>query len=137
MLGSLVYFGVVCASFVAGKLYLKYTSKYVCMIALASMVATLVAFTQLTTITALYFFRFLTGAAQVFMLVYFPVWVDLYGCENKTIWISLLQAGVPMGVFVGYALTAAVSEDLGWRWAIYIQCFSMVPTLLIFTFCKA
>ncbi|KAL4453133.1 hypothetical protein ABPG74_015364 [Tetrahymena malaccensis] len=136
-LGSLVYFGIVSAGFIAGKAYMKFPSKYVMIATIMCMVGLLFLFTFIEEINALYFVRFITGATQVFLLVYFPVWVDLYGREQKTIWLTLLQVGVPLGVFAGYAITAALPKSMGWRWAIYIQCISMAPTLLVFIFCKS
>ncbi|EAR86984.1 MFS transporter (macronuclear) [Tetrahymena thermophila SB210] len=136
-LGSLVYFGIVSAGFIAGKAYMKFPSKYVMIATIMCMVGLLFLFTFIEEINALYFVRFVTGATQVFLLVYFPVWVDLYGRDKKTIWLTLLQVGVPLGVFAGYAITAALPKSMGWRWAIYIQCISMAPTLLVFIFCKS
>ena len=40
------------------------------------------------------------------MVIYFPVWVDLYGKEKKTLWLTYLQLMVPLGVFLGYGMTA-------------------------------
>ncbi|KAL4497176.1 hypothetical protein ABPG72_019496 [Tetrahymena utriculariae] len=136
-LGSLVYFGIVSAGFIAGKVYMKFPSKYVMIATIICMVGLLFLFTCIEDINVLYFVRFVTGATQVFLLVYFPVWIDLYGREKKTIWLTLLQVGVPLGVFAGYAITAALPKSMGWRWAIYIQCISMAPTLLVFIFCKS
>lgn len=48
----------------------------------------------------------MTGGFQVFMLVYFPVWIDKFGGDKATTWITLLQIGVPLGIFVGYGLTS-------------------------------
>ena len=39
-------------------------------------------------------------------MVFFPVWVDLFGMRKKTMWLTYLQLGVPFGVFLGYALTS-------------------------------
>ena len=43
------------------------------------------------------------------MLVYFPVWVDNNGGDDKTIWLTLLQGGVPFGVFTGYVMSSIIS----------------------------
>ena len=39
------------------------------------------------------------------MVIFFPVWVDLFGREKKTVWLTILQIGVPVGTVLGYALT--------------------------------
>lgn len=41
----------------------------------------------------------------MFLVIFFPVWVDLFVKENKTLWLSILQIGVPMGTFFGYIIT--------------------------------
>jgi hypothetical protein len=37
-----------------------------------------------------YVSRFLIGAFQVFLLVYYPVWIDKFGQDKKTLWLTLL-----------------------------------------------
>ena len=61
--------------------------------------------------------RFFTGVFQVFMLVYFPVWIDKFGEEKATTWLTLLQVGVPLGIFAGYAMTALIIRKFSvWCW---------------------
>ncbi|EGR31685.1 major facilitator superfamily protein, putative [Ichthyophthirius multifiliis] len=79
---------------------------------------------------------FFAGVAQVFLLVYFPVWVDLLGGEIKTLWLTILQIGVPLGVFIGYAITASICDTLGWRFSFYIQCIFCGIPLIFFLFLK-
>ena len=55
-----------------------------------------------------YISRLLTGAFQVFLLVYYPVWIDKFGGNKKTAWLTLLQVCVPLGIFAGYGMTAVV-----------------------------
>lgn len=55
-----------------------------------------------------YVSRFLSGACQVFLLVYYPVWIDKFGQNIKTLWLTLLQICVPLGVFLGYGITSGV-----------------------------
>jgi len=44
---------------------------------------------------------------QVFFCIYFPVWVDLFADEkHKTLWLTTLLLGVPLGVVSGYIITA-------------------------------
>ena len=101
------------------------------------------------------------------MLVYFPVWVDvrfilififylylynkLFGMGKKTIWLTLLHLGVPLGIFVGYTLSELLPTNLGvkhkkkynnlylktkkkkkYKWAFYIQCILLCSSLLTF-----
>lgn len=55
-----------------------------------------------------YLSRFLTGVCQVFLLVYYPIWIDKYGRDKKTMWLTMLQICVPVGIFAGYGMTAVI-----------------------------
>ena len=47
------------------------------------------------------------------MAIYFPVWCDQYGPKNRRgSMIALLQICVPLGVVLGYILTAVIKEIL-------------------------
>ena len=53
--------------------------------------------------------RLISGFFQVFLVVYYPVWVDYFGENKKTQWLTYLQIGVPFGVFLGYGLTGVLN----------------------------
>lgn len=57
---------------------------------------------------AAYISRFFTGVFQVFLLVYYPIWIDKFGGDKKTMWLTLLQICVPLGIFIGYGITAVI-----------------------------
>jgi MFS family permease len=87
--------------------------------------------------------RFLTGAFQVFMLVYFPVWIDKFGGEKATTWITLLQIGVPLGIFAGYGMTAVIVQTsvvslilIQWQYSFYVQICLIVICMVAFFFVK-
>ena len=43
------------------------------------------------------------GISQACVLIYLPVWVDEFAIPSlRTLWMSLLQAGIPLGVMLGY-----------------------------------
>jgi hypothetical protein len=42
------------------------------------------------------------------LLVYYPIWIDKFGFKNKTLWLTLLQICVPVGIFAGYGMTSLV-----------------------------
>ena len=52
--------------------------------------------------------RILAGIFQVFDVVFFPVWIDLYGGDRKSIWLTSLQVGIPLGIFIGYGMTSFI-----------------------------
>jgi predicted MFS family arabinose efflux permease len=136
-LGSIVYLGIVIVGTLAGHLYLRFNSKLLTLIALVLLEGTLGLFVLSDQKWTAYVSRFLIGAFQVFLLVYYPVWIDKFGQDKKTLWLTLLQICVPVGIFAGYGMTAAVLS-LGQTYlvsfylqigivAIFIVGFAFVP----------
>lgn len=113
-MGSIVYLGIVLAGTAVGNLYLRYHSKLLTIIALMSLEFTLVLFILSDQMWAGFVSRFLTGVFQVFLLVYYPVWIDKFGMHLKTTWLTLLQICVPLGIFAGYGITSLVI-NLGFK----------------------
>ncbi len=82
---------------------------------------------------AAYVSRFLTGAFQVFLLVYYPVWIDKFGQDKKTLWLTLLQICVPLGIFAGYGITAVILATGGtYLVSFYIQVVLVAAFIVIF-----
>jgi len=120
MLGSIVYLGIIVTGLYVGRLYQLIQSKLVCLIGLTGMCVSLLMFVLSHQVWLAMTSRFLTGAFQVFMLVYFPVWIDKFGGDRATLWITLLQVGVPLGIFAGYGMTSVIVTSTG-----------VVPTITI------
>lgn len=108
VLGSIVYLGIIIMGIYVGRLYQKINSKVMLLIGLISLTGTLFLFVLSQIFWLAVASRFMTGVFQVFMLVYFPVWIDKFGGESATMWITFLQVGVPLGIFAGYAMTALI-----------------------------
>lgn len=107
IIGSLVYLGLVLGALSAGFLYQNYSPKWVVSIALIMSSFFLYFFTITENIIWMGMCRVGCGFFQVFCLIYFPVWVDEYGVKNlRTIWLSFLQLGVPLGTMLGYLVEA-------------------------------
>ena len=92
---------------------MRFNSKLLTLVALILLEGTLGLFVLSDHKWTAYVSRFLTGAFQVFLLVYYPVWIDKYGQNRKTLWLTLLQICVPLGIFAGYGITAGVLA-IGW-----------------------
>lgn len=78
----------------------------------------------------------------MFLCIYFPVWIDTFGQDNeKTIWLTILQTTVPLGVVLGYGITAIFdSEFKAWQISYHLQAlfylilfviFALIPTSFI------
>ena len=92
----------------AGRLYQKINSKLLTLGALIALEFSLALFILSKNKGVAYFCRFLTGICQVFLLVYYPIWIDKFGFKKKTLWLTLLQICVPVGIFAGYGMTSVV-----------------------------
>jgi len=61
--------------------------------------------------------------------------VDTFGDDkHKSLWLSLLLLAAPIGVVIGYSLTAIMIENLTWHWIFYLQTVIMVPVIFAFMF---
>lgn len=108
MLGSIVYLGISLMGMFAGRLYQHFNSKVLTVVALIVLELSLLLFVFSDSKITVYLCRFLTGVCQVFLLVYYPVWIDKFGKDKKTMWLTLLQICVPIGIFMGYGITAVI-----------------------------
>jgi len=82
--------------------------------------------------------RFVSGFFQVFLVIYFPVWVDAFGDNRKTIWLTYMQLAVVLGLVIGYIFTAMFNIAHGsyplitWRWSFYMQALLLSACFLVF-----
>lgn len=107
MIGSLVFLGLTLGASSAGPLFNNYAPKYVVTLGILMATFFLYQFTYCTSQLGLAVCRIGCGFFQVFSLIYFPVWVDQFGIhDSRTIWLSFLQLGVPLGTMLGYCLEA-------------------------------
>lgn len=105
-LGSLVFFGLTLGSAFAGIAFNNYASKWIVTFSLAFEVVFIWLFCTSESIIELNIYRFGSGFFQVFCYIYFPVWVDQYGItDSKSMWLTYLQLGVPLGTMLGYVFT--------------------------------
>lgn len=71
--------------------------------------------------------RFCSGCCQIFNLIYLPVWINTVGDkENISYYMSFFILSTPLGVIVGYILTAVVVNVATWQWAFYIMSMNML-----------
>lgn len=107
VLGSMVFTGLMSGSLISGYLFTIYSCKKLILISLVMIILSVTSFCIFSHIRFLLILsRLVCGFFQVFLVVYYPVWVDFFAEEKKTIWLTYLQIGVPFGVFLGYGITA-------------------------------
>lgn len=137
MIGSLLYLGLILGSLSGGYFFSKYSSKWLVIISLYAFSFFLYSFTILGRAAGLYLCRISCGFCEVFCCIYFPIWVDQYGVKNmKTIWLTFLQVGVPLGSILGYLIEAcSIKYYNSWEGGFFIQiiCLCVFSGILFLT----
>lgn len=77
--------------------------------------------------------RFLTGFFQVFISIYWPVYIDVFAVSEtqKATWMSSFLVSSPVGVLLGYVLTTQLIINYTWKYAFYAEAAAVVPALLL------
>ena len=67
-----------------------------------------VLFSLAETLYTIYLARIGMGFTQAFCVIYGPVWVNEFSPGRLTTqWMGILQAAVPLGIMLGYAIAGA------------------------------
>ncbi|CAD7941926.1 unnamed protein product [Amoebophrya sp. A120] len=134
-LGCIPYLGITVAAPIFGFLLNKYSQKTILIFALLfnAMFCALLAFAS--EYWHLLVARGFIGFTQAPFVIYSTVWVEEFApLDTKTLWVALLQVGVPLGVMLGYLVAGLlVSAEVHWSYAMSVQCISL-GILLIFLF---
>lgn len=110
--GSLVYLGKLIGALFLSKIIDIVNRKILLLITLLLISLLIFTFISFSAIWFLFINRILIGIGQVFITVYFPVWIDQYGPrEWKTGMMSVFNLTSPIGVMFGYILTMLVKDD--------------------------
>ena len=109
--GSADYFGRLIGAICIFSLINKLNRKYLFLGAVAIKTFALCANGIITKFSVLLVLRGIAGISQVFFTIYFPVWCDQYGLPNKkTMMITIIQLGVPLGVVLGFILCTILEQ---------------------------
>eukprot|EP01065_Artemidia_motanka_P022378 TRINITY_DN26571_c0_g1_i1.p1 TRINITY_DN26571_c0_g1~~TRINITY_DN26571_c0_g1_i1.p1 ORF type:complete len:1415 (+),score=321.85 TRINITY_DN26571_c0_g1_i1:64-4245(+) len=135
-LGSIVYIGLAIGSILSGWALENYPPRTVLSLSLAINIVFAWVFAASVSRTQLFFSRFLVGISQSTLVAYCPIWVTEFAPkDSQGIWLSLIMAGVPLGIVVGYVVAGMIAQNTSWPWywAFYIQGLCLVP-LAVFLF---
>eukprot|EP01134_Creolimax_fragrantissima_P001562 CFRG1562T1 len=135
LLSSLLYLGLSVASLISAPTLHYVQSKPALVGSLVMNVASNSLFAWAPSKNMLLLSRFLVGMSQAVLVVYTPIWVDEFAPpESCTKWMSLMQAGVPLGVMQGYlvsGLLTAYYPDIDPRYPFRIQVMLLVPIVML------
>jgi MFS family permease len=68
-------------------------------------------------------------------VIYFPVWIDQFGpTKSKTILMTFLQVGVPLGIVIGYGIVSFIKNNIGWQYGFVAQGAICMISLIICLF---
>ena len=106
-LGSMVFFGILIGSMSGAFVFQKVSFKTIIMLSLLVNGISLYLFTIFTPFYLMGLMRYTSGFAQVFLIIYKPVFVDTFASKSqKSALMSLILMSPPLGVVIGYLLTA-------------------------------
>ncbi|KAG5504979.1 hypothetical protein JKF63_04426 [Porcisia hertigi] len=132
-LTSSVFLGSVLGCPLAGHLLSRYNEKRVMTAALVVHTVFTFLFATLPIYGVALVNRFFIGVSLSFIVVYTPVWVDEFAPKDRqSIWMASHNAGVPLGIMLGYLFAAApptFTTFIGWPCSFYFKCMLMVPTI--------
>ncbi|KRX08858.1 Major facilitator superfamily domain, general substrate transporter [Pseudocohnilembus persalinus] len=128
LLGSVVYAGLLGGSVAATYVFQNFKTKQIIVSTVVAYALSLALFLVTSNIFLLGVSRTLVGFFQVFLVVFFPVWVDLHGGKRSTMWLTFLQLGVPLGVVIGYCVTGIyITQFDKWQYSFMTQIFCLIP----------
>lgn len=141
-LGALTPAGFAVATTLVGVLLQRHSPRAMLVAGLGLTTACSAAFAAAPTSTVLFISRAGYGVAYAVFFVFVPVWITHFAPEDRaTSWISVIQAGAPVGAVVGMACGGIVANaDVSWRVTFLAQSvaiaictvsFWMVPARLI------
>lgn len=140
LFGSIDYIGRVVGALIFTFIMGKMNRKYLIISTLLFKSVTL--FVPLITVNYIIndIARCLSGLSQVFYPTYFPVWCDQYGKANlKTIWVTIVQVGNPLGIITGYGLAMLCDKIKifglnGWRSGFALEGIILIIFAIIILF---
>ena len=135
LFGSLVFIGVIIGSLISLSIINTFNRKYILLIFLMLCGLFLILFTKTKHYILLCIDRTIIGIFQAFISIYLPLWCEQFGVEKrKTLMLALIQVVAPLGVLIGYIVTATlnmnlhflpyfgeIKKDERWLYSFYIQ----------------
>ena len=82
-------------------------------------------FTITDKIIILFIARAVNGFCTSFGIIYFPIWIDQFGIQNKkTLMMSLLQMAFPIGMIIGYSINTILGSEK-WKITLLVETISL------------
>lgn len=134
-LSSIVFLGNLLGCAVAGQMFSTFSARTI----LVYSVIFHGIFTLLFALANNYYLsmvmRFFIGVTLAFIVVYAPIWVDMFAPSNRsTTWMALVNVGVPLGTMMGFVIGGLLPNytSYSWRTTFFLKCIALIP-VAVFT----
>ncbi|CDW88671.1 major facilitator superfamily protein [Stylonychia lemnae] len=135
-LQSFIYIGIFIGQLVSPFVISRMTEKLIILISLCAIITSLLANTISPHFVLICFAKFVQGVFQIHLFIYFCVWIDTFGNNNKkSSWLSILLTFPFFSYIIGYMITGVlVSSKMDWKIVIYSQSCLLLPCVVGFLF---
>ena len=116
-MGSAVFFGLILGSCTASFIFKKFSYKLIIVSSLVLNGLSLGLFAAGSNFNFMLFARVISGFSQIFIIIYLPLYVDMYITKKwKPTVLSLLMVAVPFSDVAGYTMTSVCILNKGfWK----------------------
>ena len=125
LFGSCIHFGRIFGTILFMFIINIFNRKNLLIISLFINCISIFCFIITDNIIILIISRILNGLFTSFELIYFPMWIDQFGIQNKkTLMMSLLQMAFPIGMIIGYTANTILGSKK-WNITLLIEIISL------------
>ena len=125
LFGSCNHFGRIFGTILFMFIFNYFNRKNLLIISFFINCISIFCFTITDKIIILFISRVLNGFCTSFGIIYFPIWIDQFGIQNKkTLMMSLLQMAFPIGMIIGYTINTILGSAK-WKITLLIETISL------------
>ena len=125
LFGSCIHFGRIFGTIIFMFIFNIFNRKNLLIISFFINCFSIFFFTITDNIIILFISRIINGFCTSFGIIYFPIWIDQFGIQNKkTLMMSLLQMAFPIGMILGYT-TNTILGSKKWKITLLIETISL------------
>ena len=125
LFGSCIHFGRIFGTIIFMFIFNIFNRKNLLIISFFINCISIFCFTITDNIIILFISRIINGFCTSFGIIYFPIWIDQFGIQNKkTLMMSLLQMAFPIGMILGYTTNTLLGSKK-WKITLLIETISL------------
>lgn len=131
-LGSAPFIGNTIGCALASMFFARYEAKTVLIMGMTLHMLGSLLFALSTEFLVAMVARVIIGFTLAFVVVYSVVWTDIFSPpERATTWMAAMNAGVPLGMLIGFVMGGSIIPELelSWRFTFVFKAVVLVPVL--------